>query len=249
MTLVEVEKRDGWAVVRLHNPEKRNALSRAVLAGLAETFDALEADPAVRAAVVTGEGKSFAAGADLDEMRELTPAGAREFARYGRETLDRVERSRVVTLAAVNGHALGGGLELALACDLRVCAEGAKFGQPGLKLGVIPGWGGTDRLERVVGLGRAKAMLFTGEPLDEKTALAWGLVSAVHPPETLMEKAGELAGRIAALGPVALAQVKRQLGSPGLETELDAFAECFASGEAAEGFGAFLEKREPNWNG
>jgi len=249
MPLVEVEGRDGWAVVRLHNPEKRNALSRAVLAGLAEAFDTLEADPTVRAAVVTGEGKSFAAGADLDEMRSLTPAGAREFARYGRETLDRVERSRVVTVAAVNGHALGGGLELALACDLRICSEGAKFGQPGLKLGVIPGWGGTDRLERVVGLGRAKAMLFTGEPLDAKAALAWGLVGAVHPPETLMERAGELAGRIAALGPVALAQVKRQLGSPGLETELDAFAECFASGEAAEGFRAFLEKREPDWNG
>jgi enoyl-CoA hydratase len=249
MTLVDVDKRDGWAVVRLHNPEKRNALSRAVLAGLAEAFDALEADPSIRAAVVTGEGKTFAAGADLDEMRSLTPAGAREFARYGRETLDRIERSRVVTVAAVNGHALGGGLELALACDVRVCAEGAKFGQPGLKLGVIPGWGGTDRLERVVGLGRAKAMLFTGEPLDAETALAWGLVGTVHPPESLMERAGELAGRIAALGPVALAQAKRQLGSLGVETELDAFAECFASGEAAEGFRAFLEKREPDWNG
>jgi len=248
MTLVEVEKRVGWAVVRLHNPEKRNALSRAVLAELGTAFDALEADPSIRAAVVTGEGKTFAAGADLDEMRGLTPAGAREFARYGREILDRVERSRVVTVAAVNGHALGGGLELALACDLRVCSEDAKFGQPGLKLGVIPGWGGTDRLERVVGLGRAKAMLFTGEPLDAKTALAWGLVGAVHPHESLMEKTGELTGKIAALGPVALAQVKRQLGSPGVETELDAFAECFASGEAVEGFSAFLEKREPNWN-
>jgi enoyl-CoA hydratase len=248
MPLLEVEKRDGWAVVRLRNLEKRNALSRAVLAELGKTFDTLEADPAVRAAVVTGEGKSFAAGADLNEMLGLTPAEAREFARYGRETLDRIERSRVVTVAAVNGHALGGGLELALACDVRVCSRNAKFGQPGLKLGVIPGWGGTDRLARVIGLGRAKAMLFTGEPLDADAALAWGLVNAVYPLDSLMEKAGELAGKIAALGPVALAQVKRQLGSPGGETELDAFAECFASGEAAEGMGAFLEKREPNWN-
>ncbi|HUT97529.1 MAG TPA: enoyl-CoA hydratase-related protein [bacterium] len=248
MPLLEIEKRDGWAVVRLRNPERRNALSRAVLAELGKAFDALEADPSVRAAVVTGEGKSFAAGADLCEMLGLTPSGAREFARYGRENLDRIERSRVVTVAAVNGHALGGGLELALACDVRICSEGAKFGQPGLKLGVIPGWGGTDRLARVVGLGRAKAMLFTGEPLNAESALAWGLVSAVHPPERLMEKAGGLAGRIATLGPVALAQVKRQLGSPGGETELDAFAECFASGEAAEGMGAFLEKRKPNWN-
>jgi enoyl-CoA hydratase len=248
MPLVEVEGRDGWAVVRLNNPQRRNALSRAVLAELGRAFDALEADPAVRAAVVTGEGKAFAAGADLDEMQGLTPEAAREFARYGREILDRVERSRVVTVAAVNGHALGGGLELALACDLRLCAEGAKFGQPGLKLGVIPGWGGTDRLARVVGLGRAKAMLFTGEPVDAGTALAWGLVAAVYPPETLMDKAGELAGKIAALGPTALAQVKRQLASPGGETELDAFAECFASGEAAEGMGAFLEKKEPDWS-
>jgi enoyl-CoA hydratase len=248
MPLIEIEGRNGWAVVRLCNPEKRNALSRDLLAELGKTFDALERDTSVRAAVVTGEGKTFASGADISEMRRLTPAGAREFARYGREILDRVERSRVVTVAAVNGHALGGGLELALACDLRLCAEGAKFGQPGLKLGVIPGWGGTDRLARVVGLGRAKAMLFTGETVGAQDALAWGLVNAVYPPERLLEKAGELAGRIAAMGPVALAQVKRRLASPGGETELDAFAECFASGEAAEGFSAFLEKRKPDWN-
>ena len=153
MPLLEVEMRDGWAVVRLCNPEKRNALSRNLLAELAEIFSALEGDPAVRAAVVTGEGKTFAAGADLCEMRGLTPTEAREFARYGRDILGRIERSRVVTVAAVNGHALGGGLELALACDVRICSENAKFGQPGLKLGVIPGWGGTDRLARVIGRG------------------------------------------------------------------------------------------------
>ncbi|HDR06636.1 MAG TPA: hypothetical protein ENN88_03295 [Candidatus Coatesbacteria bacterium] len=248
MSLVEVEGRGGWVVVRLNNPRKRNALCRALLAELAESFAVLEGEPGVRAAVLTGEGEAFAAGADLSEMLGLTPVGAREFARFGRDVLSRIENSRVVTLAAVNGHALGGGLELALACDLRICSENAKFGQPGLKLGVIPGWGGAERLSRVVGLGRAKAMLFTAEALDAETALAWGLVSAVHPLEILLDKAGELAGKIAALGPVALTQVKRQLASPGGETELDAFAECFASGEAAEGLGAFLEKREPNWN-
>ncbi len=247
MNFIKIEHRDRFVRITLCNPEKLNALSRPVLAELDRTFEETGSDRAILVAVLTGEGKAFAAGADISEMRRFSPDDARDFARYGQEVLSRIEASRVVTIAAVNGFALGGGLELALACDIRICSNTATFGQPGLRLGVIPGWGGTGRLAQVIGLGRAKAMLFSGEPIDAKAAYDYGLVTGVYPPEQLFVRADELAEKIAAMSPVALTQVKRTLNPLDRLSDVEAFVECFASGETAEGFSAFLENREPNW--
>ena len=247
MDYLKIERGNRFIRITLHNPHKVNVLSRAALSELYGAFDRYESDPAYLVVVLTGEGRAFAAGADISEMRGFSPDEAREFARFGKEVLSRIEASRLVTIAAVNGFALGGGLELALACDIRICSTVARFGQPGLKLGVIPGWGGVERLTRVIGLGRAKAMLFSGEPVDAETAYGHGLVTGVFPPDQLLKRADELAEGIAAMSPVALTQVKRTLNPLVRLDDVDAFVECFASGEAAEGLGAFMENREPNW--
>lgn len=254
MAYLSIEKKGKIAWITLDNPDTLNALNRAALGELEQAFVDLEGDAEILVAVLTGAGKAFIAGADISEMKDMAPDEARDFARYGQSVLLKIERSRVVTIAAVNGFALGGGMELAMACDIRIASTKAKLGQPELKLGVTPGFGGTQRLARIAGIGRAKAMLFTGDPVDGDTALSYGLVSAVYEPDELLEKAGELADKVAAMGPASLAQAKKAVDegygtaiTEGYSIEAGAFAECFAAGDAKEGMSAFLEKREPEW--
>lgn len=251
---VRREGRVGWIVV--DNPPA-NSLSQAVLAGLRSALTELEADPEIRAAVVTGEGpKFFVAGADIKEFRSDGPERTHAKIADGQRLTLEMERSRLPLVAAVNGFALGGGLELAMACDLRVAAAHARMGQTEIRLGIIPGWGGTQRLPRLIGRGRALELLLTGDQIDAQRALELGLVNQVVEGERLPEVAGELAGRLASLPPRAAAAIKRAVSEgldatleQGLGIELREFDATFLTPDAAEGIEAFVEKRPPRWTG
>jgi enoyl-CoA hydratase len=254
MTLENVlfEVADGVATLTINRPKALNALDEKTLREIAQVVADAAARPAeVRALVVTGGGeKAFVAGADIAAMSKLGPAEAREFAALGHRTLNALEALPVVTIAAVNGFALGGGCELAMACDLIYASERARFGQPEVNLGLIPGFGGTQRLIRRVGLMQAKEMVFSGEVDDAATAHAIGLCLAVLPPEQLLEHARAKARVIASRGPAAVAAAKRvmqlgadQLLAQALDAERLAFAGLFGTAETREGMGAFLEKR------
>jgi enoyl-CoA hydratase len=243
---------DGVGTLTINRPKQLNALDVATLTEIAQALELARAQPAeVRAVLLTGAGeKAFVAGADIAAMSKLGPAEAREFAALGHRTLSALEALPVVTIAAVNGFALGGGCELAMACDLIYASEKARFGQPEVNLGLIPGFGGTQRLIRRVGLMRAKEMIFSGEVYDAATAHAIGLCLAVLPPEQLLEHARAKATVIASRGPAAVANAKRvmqwgadQLLPQALDAERLAFASLFGTAETREGMGAFLEKR------
>jgi enoyl-CoA hydratase/carnithine racemase len=249
---VRTDRHGPVALVTITHPPV-NAISRAVAAGIVEALTEAEADPACRALVLTAEGdRYFSAGADLTELAGDGPADL-----VGSiEVTGRLEASRLPVIAAVNGIAYGGGCEIALACDLRICAEDARFGQPEIKLGFIPGWGGTQRLPRLVGRGPALEMLLTGDPIDAARALSCGLVTRVVPGARLGEEALALAGLLAQRPPLAVAAVKRAVhqgadGSltGGLRLEREEFARVLGSEDAREGFSAFLEKRPPTWRG
>jgi enoyl-CoA hydratase len=253
-----VERGPGGAVaiVTIAREAQRNALSRAVLRDLMGDIDALEADPTVRAAVLTGAGVAFVAGADVAEMAELSPADARHFAELGGAVGAALERTRVPWIAAVNGFALGGGCELAMCCDVIYASDRAKFGQPEVKLGVVPGFGGTQRLARRVGIGKAKELCLTGDLIDAAEALRIGLCEAVFPGDQLVAKAIEAGQRIAANAPLAVAEAKRLIHvgeSIGLdaacELERVTFAGLFATADQREGMAAFAGKRAPTWTG
>ena len=214
-------------------------------------------DEAVRAIVLTGAGdRAFAAGADIKYMSGLGVAEAREWGALGHDVSRLLETSPKPTLAAVNGFALGGGCELALACDLRYASAKAKLGQPEVNLGIIPGWGGTQRLARVCGLGVAKELILTGRTVGAEEALRLGLVNAVFAPDELLERTLETARALAAKSPVALAAAKASTNDAlqgdhveNLEGEAERFAQLFATQDAKEGMTAFVEKREPNFVG
>jgi enoyl-CoA hydratase/carnithine racemase len=251
---VSTERRDAVALVTIDNPPV-NALSAALLAELHEVVEALDADDAVRAIVLTGGGeRAFVAGADIKEfpaLREDADGGpARALVRLGL----RIEAGHTPVIAAIRGFCLGGGLELALCCDLRVCADDARLGQPEIKLGLIPGAGGTQRLPRVVGIGRSMLLNLTGEPVDAATAERWGLVERVVTADALLDEAMGLAAHIAEQSPHAvgvlreLARTTRDLPlEEGLRLEGDAFLRCIRSDDGAEGIAAFLEKRPPRF--
>jgi enoyl-CoA hydratase len=254
---IDLERRGSTALVTANRPEAMNALDlahaeelRARLAGVAD-------DDAVRVVVLTGAGeKAFVAGADIKYMRDLDVLDARRWGELGQACANLLERMPKPTIAAVNGFALGGGCELALACDLRLAATNAKLGQPEVNLGVIPGWGGTQRLARATTIGFAKELAFTGRTVGAEEALARGLVNAVHEPGELLARALELAETLAAKGPVALAYAKEaaNLALQGdhpanLETEARLFAMLFATEDQREGMTAFGEKREPRFTG
>lgn len=245
-------------VVRLtiQRPEALNALNQAVLEALEAQIAALASDGAVRCVVVTGVGRSFVAGADIAAMRGMVPEAALAFAELGHGVMDALERLPVPVIAAVNGFALGGGCELSLACDLVYAHEKARFGQPEVGLGLMAGFGGTQRLARRVGAMRALELLTTGRAVKAQEACALGLCLDVFAVDELMAKVLKVAERIAAQGPVAVRATKAALKA-GLDTPLAAgnaaeraaFAELFASADAQEGMGAFLEKRRPAWVG
>lgn len=234
-----------------------NALSQAVLDGLRSAFAEVEGDSALGAAVLTGAGdRFFVAGADIGEFMSLGPDGTRATIADGQRLTLEMERQRFPIVAAINGFALGGGLELAMACDLRLASSSAKLGQPEVRLGIIPGWGGTQRLPRLVGRGRALEILLSGEQIGAGRALELGLVNKVVEPEQLKAAAGELAGQLAAQAPLAVAAIKRAVSqgldqplAAGLELELGEFDGAFRSADALEGISAFLQKRRAEWSG
>jgi len=237
------------AIVTINRPDKLNALNREVLELLHRTWTELRGSD-VRAAILTGAGeKAFVAGADIASMKAMTTAEAKAFADLGHRVGDLMESLPFPVLAAVNGFALGGGTELAMACDLVYASEKAKFGQPEVNLGVIPGFGGTQRLSRRVGVGKARELVFTGDVIDAAEAYRIGLCEAVLPPAELLAHVKKVAEKIAAKGPLAIAQAKvvMRRGDPTLpsanELEAQAFAMLFGTADQKEGMGAFLEKR------
>jgi cyclohexa-1,5-dienecarbonyl-CoA hydratase len=249
---VRVERDGALAIVTIDHPPA-NAISRAVVAGITKALGDAEADPGCRALILTGAGpKFFAAGADISEFGS---EGADSIATGQRLTLG-MERSRLPIIAAVNGIAFGGGCELTLACDVRIASSSARFGQPEIKLGIIPGWGGTQRLPRLIGRTAAMHLLLTGDPIDAAHALELGLVFNVVEPHELLDSARELAGLYAAQAPLALAATKRAVAEgldrplpEGLEAERREFVGLFSTDDAREGITAFLEKRAATWTG
>jgi len=246
------------AVVTIDHPPV-NALSAPLLEELEEELARLDADDGIRAIVLKGAGeRAFVAGADISEFPALREAASNEggSARGIQKLGARMDAARTPFVAAIHGFCLGGGLELAMCCDIRVAAEGAQLGQPEIKLGLIPGGGGTQRLPRLVGLGRAMLLNLTGDWVDAHTAYEWGLVERVVPKEELLETAVEIARSISQRSPVAvsilreLARTTRDLPlEEGLRREADGFRRCLASEDGAEGVAAFLEKREPQFTG
>jgi enoyl-CoA hydratase len=254
---IRVTVQDQYALITVDRPKALNALSSEVLSELTTAASELELADEVRVVVLTGAGdKAFVAGADIAEMRELGPMQAQALAEMGGNLGVTIEGSAKPYIAAVNGFALGGGLELALACDFVYAARTARLGLPEVKLGVIPGFGGTQRLPRRVGTAKAKELIFTGEMIDAEEALRIGLVDAVHAPEALMGEVAKTAARIAKNGPLAVAEAKRLVHvgqSASLDTavmlEQRAFAGLFASEDQREGMAAFLDKRPANFRG
>jgi enoyl-CoA hydratase len=257
MSNVLVSREGHLALITLNRPEKLNALNTELLLELYKVLVDLDHELEVRCAILTGAGdKAFAAGADIGAMSEMTAAQARLFTELGHIVGGRLEQAHFPLIAAVNGVALGGGCEIALACDFIYASDKAKLGQPEVNLGVIPGFGGTQRLARRVGVARAREMCMTGEAIDADTALRFGLVNAVFPHADLLAKAKATALQIAQKGPLAIAQCKRVLLrgedvplSVANELEAQAFAGLFGSKDQREGMKAFLEKRKASFEG
>jgi enoyl-CoA hydratase len=243
------------ALLTLERPDRLNALDSVLLARLADALEALDTDDDCRAIVVTGSGsRAFAAGADIRELAEQTPASLA--ARGGWESWDRIRRIATPIVAAVRGYALGGGCELAMACDLIVAGDDATFGQPEIRIGVMPGAGGTQRLTRAVGKARAMDLVLTGRSITAREAAAAGLVSRVVPAEVTVDAALELAAEIAAMPAIAARAAKAAVGqahesglTAGLAFERDTFFGLFATDDQREGMAAFVEKRAPHWTG
>jgi len=247
----------GIALITVNRPDKLNALSGAVVAELKSAFERVGGERSIRAAIVTGAGeKAFVAGADIQELAVLSPVEAREYAGRGQDTFRLLETLGKPSVAAINGFALGGGLELAMACTVRFAAESARLGQPEVKLGLIPGYGGTQRLPRLVGRGRALEMLLSGEPVMAVEAHRMGLVNAVVPQAELLSFSRAWLAKVLANGPLALALVLEAVDVgldagllPGLRFEQSAFGISAATEDSREGTRAFLEKRRPAFAG
>ena len=240
-------------VLTIDRPAALNALNDQVIRELNEALDAIDLDT-VRCLVVTGEGqKAFVAGADIGQMSGLTKAEGEAFGKLGNDVFRKLETLPIPTIAAVCGFALGGGCELAMSCDIRLCSDTAVFGQPEVGLGITPGFGGTQRMARLVGMGRAKELLYTARKVKAPEALAIGLVQGVYPVEQLMEEALKMAARIAGNAPIAVRATKKAVND-GLQVDMDRaieieeqlFGSCFETEDQKNAMGAFLEKRKPD---
>jgi enoyl-CoA hydratase len=248
------EQEAGVATITFNRPDKLNAINHEMLSEFKEAVDRVSREAEVRVLLLTGAGRAFIAGADIKAFLELDALGARKFALAGHETGIALEDLEIPVIACVNGFALGGGLEMAMACDFIYAADTAKLGQPEINLGIIPGFGGTQRLARLVGKGVAKEMILTGRMLDASEAKTLGLVAQVFPTATFMEECRKVARALAAKGRVSLRAAKQAV-QRGFDLDLrnaclleaDAFALCFASPDAHEGARAFLEKRQPKF--
>ena len=253
-TMLKKEVNEGLAIVTIDRPEALNALNNALLQELKDMFTELRDDEEVRAIILTSAGKAFVAGADIAAMNAMTPIEGREMMILGHSLMDLIEDMEKPVIAAVNGFALGGGCELSMACDIRIASEKAKFGQPETGLGIIPGFGGTQRLPRLVGKSMAKYLLFTSDVIDAERAEQIGLVEKVVPVGALMEEAEKVARRIMANGPIAVGLVKKAVNkgydlplreATSLEIELETVA--FSTEDKTEGMTAFQEKRDKHF--
>ena len=248
---------EGIATITFNRPKALNALNGALLEEFDAALDEIDANEDIRVLVLTGAGeKSFVAGADISEIAAFNTLQAKIFSRKGQLIINRLQELSIPVIAAVNGFALGGGSEIALACDFIYASENAMFGLPEISLGIIPGFGGTQRLARAVGPGIAREMIFTGRMIPAERAAEIGMVNKVCTAETLMDEVLKTAGVIASKGRVSLRAAKQAIGSglntdlaTGLKIEVDAFALCMASADAKEGTSAFLEKRKAVFNG
>lgn len=250
------EKEGAIGIVTLNRPASLNALNSEVYTELYQVFESIEKDAKVRVAILTGAGeKAFAAGTDVVEMQSMTALEGNRFVlEVIRKASDRIYNLSKPVIAAINGYALGGGCELAMCCDLRIASEKARFGQPEVNLGLIPGASGTQRLPRLVGVAKAKEMIFLGDMIDAATALSIGLVNKVVPPDKLMAEAKEWAAKLAAKSAPALAMAKKAINTgldtditSGLNMEAQCVSLCFATDDQKEGMKAFLEKRKPQF--
>lgn len=252
-----VESDGGVLIVTINRPRVLNALNAATLAELGQVFDAAAVDDIVRAVVLTGAGeKSFVAGADINELAVATPISGREHARRGQQVFDKIERLGKPVIAAVNGFALGGGCELAMSCTMRLAADTARFGQPEINLGIIPGYAGSQRLPRLIGRGRAQELLLTGDMIKADEAYRIGLVNKVYPAASLMDEARKLAHCLAAKAPVAMRYILDAVGrgldmplAEAQEYEATLFGLVFSTEDMREGTSAFLEKRTAQFKG
>lgn len=253
---LQIEKKSNYTIVTLHRPEAQNALNDTMLAELKDAIHNLGKDGSTRLVLFTGTGtKSFCAGADITAMKDFRMEQAETFARLGHETMNAIAASDLISVAAINGYALGGGLELALACDFRVCSRNAMMALPEVGLGIIPGFGGTQRLPRIVGKGNAMEMILVGGMIDSERALRTGLVNHVFELEALLPSTEQLIEKMLAFrGPGAQKTARWVVSSgldlplsAGLEREINAFAELFSGKEPHEGCSAFLEKRKPQF--
>ncbi|MBI5244415.1 MAG: enoyl-CoA hydratase/isomerase family protein [Elusimicrobia bacterium] len=251
--ILKTQEAEGILTITLSRPKALNALNSRFFQELESLLASLSGRQDLRAMILTGEGKAFAAGADIAEMVDMGQAAAAEFSRAGQRCFQGLERLEIPVIAAVNGFALGGGCELALSCDIRIASTAAKFGQPEVNLGLTPGYAGTQRLPRLIAAGNALCLLLSGELVSAEEALRMGLVQKVVAPEQLMAEALGLAKKIASKGPKAVRKVKRLvreglLGAfeAGCAMETEEFSSLFGN-EGAEGMRAFLEKRQPKW--
>ena len=252
MTLVKIQ--DGIAWLKINREEKLNALNKALLSELNERFTAFKADPAIKVIVLTGSGSNaFVAGADITEFSSFNKLEGRDLSQHGNEKVfNFIEKIGKPVIAAINGYALGGGLELAMSCQIRIAATHAKMGLPEVSLGIIPGYGGTQRLPQLIGKGNAMEMILTGEMIGAKRALELGLVTHVVSGEKLLSKAALIAGNLLKNSPNALNKAITAVNASGQtaagsNVEMDQFSNCFGTEEFKEGVKAFLEKRKPNF--
>lgn len=252
-----LEKEGALAILYVNRPKALNALNKDTLLEMKDAITSIKNDPEVDVLIVTGAGdKSFVAGADIAFMQSLTAVEAREFGALGQEVFRMIEAMEKPSIAAVNGFALGGGCELAMCCDFRIASSKAKFGQPEVGLGITPGFGGTQRLPRLVGSGMARQMLYTADIIDASEALRIGLVNNVVAPEELMDVVKGIAGRIISKGKLAV-RFSKVAANEGLQTDIDRamtieadlFGLCFSTEDQKEGMGAFIEKRSPKFTG
>jgi enoyl-CoA hydratase len=253
---VDLERDGAVATITINRPEALNAFNSAQLEALLARMGEVSGDADIRAIIITGAGeRAFIAGADIKEMQGKTALEAKAFAEMGQAVCAAIEHAPQPTIAAINGFALGGGCEIALACDIRLASAGAALGQPEVRLGILPGWGGTQRLPRLVGAGIARELIFTGRRVGAEEALRIGLVNAVYPAEELLPKARELAEGIAAQGPLAVRHAKAAIAcafgetAGGFAQEAQLFALLFGTEDQREGMGAFVERRKAQFAG
>ena len=255
MDTVKLDIRDRIAVITINRPEKRNALSLEVREDLYQKLKEVDSMKDIRAAIITGAGEAFVAGADIASMKDYTVEDALNASRNGSRIFSFIENMRIPVIAAINGWALGGGCELALACDMRICSDDARFGQTEVKIGIIPGYGANVRLPRLIGAGKAKELIYTGRMIDAAEAEKIGLVNSVVSKKDLMDEAIKLAGRISK-GPASINLAKQAINrafdlemDDALELSSKLYGDVYNTRDSKEGINAFLEKRKPEFTG